>query len=125
MNKEEMCIRCKKNKAIITFTEGALSYAHGFKEEICQGCYNKIMKESNWYKEGYQAGLNSLQNKSRKLCFEEGKTQEQDRILELIDRKIFGYESEEGTHDFISEGILKVLKDLKSQIGESEVKENE
>ena len=43
----------------------------------------------------------------RKLTLEE--------VDKLIDKKIFGYDSEEGTQDFVSLGILKVLKKLKEE----------
>ncbi len=45
-----ICVRCEKNKATIQFTEGAMAFAHGFVENICQNCYDKMQKETPLYK---------------------------------------------------------------------------
>ena len=49
-----ICVRCKKNKAKLVFTESALSYAHGFVENICQECYDKMQKAHPLYKMGWE-----------------------------------------------------------------------
>lgn len=56
MEKGKICERCKKNEATIGYTESILSYSHGFVEEICKECYNKMMKNSEWYKQGFENG---------------------------------------------------------------------
>ncbi len=45
------CQRCEKNKATIRFTEGTMAFVHGFVENICQDCYDKMQKETPLYKE--------------------------------------------------------------------------
>jgi protein-arginine kinase activator protein McsA len=52
--KEEICERCKKNKSTLTYAATSLHFGHGFTERICQECYDNQMKESEWYKQGYQ-----------------------------------------------------------------------
>ena len=53
MTKEqELCVRCKKNKSTMTFAEGYMDYVHGFREKICDECYNKIIIEHPLYKRG-------------------------------------------------------------------------
>lgn len=47
---EKICQRCKKNKATIRFTEGALAYSHGFIEDICKKCYDKMQRATPLYK---------------------------------------------------------------------------
>jgi len=84
IEKEILCERCKKNKATITFTESVLNWLHGFKEEICQECYDKQMRESNWYKIGLKEGRQIERDEIKK------------RIEELIfsmqrSRDCFGY----------------------------------
>jgi superfamily II helicase len=60
-NKElGICVRCKKNKASMTFAQSALDFAHGFTERICQECYDEMMKESNWFKEGKKEVVKDL-----------------------------------------------------------------
>ena len=58
MTQEEMgiCVRCKKNKATINYTDSVLSYTHGFVEKICKECYNKIRDNNTWYQQGIQEG---------------------------------------------------------------------
>lgn len=53
---KELCERCKKNKATITFAESVLNYAHGFYEDICQECFDKEQKKSPLYKKAYKQG---------------------------------------------------------------------
>jgi len=55
--KQHICTRCKKNKATIKYTASATDYAHGFIEDICQECYDKQMKNSDWYKQGRAQAL--------------------------------------------------------------------
>ena len=50
--KKGLCSRCKKNKATIKYTDSYLSFAHGFIENICQECYDKMKEESPWYQQG-------------------------------------------------------------------------
>lgn len=67
MKKEkQICSRCKKNKAEITYAGGILDITHGFIEHICQGCYDKIVKNSLWYKRGFKDGIKSVKNEKRK-----------------------------------------------------------
>jgi protein-arginine kinase activator protein McsA len=47
-----LCERCKKNKATLQYTQSVTDFAHGFVENICLKCYNKIKKSNTWYKEG-------------------------------------------------------------------------
>ena len=54
---EEICVRCKKNKATLTYTDSPLSFAHGFTSRICQECYNKQAESSNWFKDGYNKAI--------------------------------------------------------------------
>lgn len=62
-NKEKkLCSRCKKNKAKITYALSFLDWTHGYSEEICQGCYDKIMKNNPWYKQGFKDGVKSGKN---------------------------------------------------------------
>lgn len=49
---QKVCVRCKKNKATMTYANSQLDAIHGFTQEICQECYDKQMKESGWYKAG-------------------------------------------------------------------------
>ena len=51
-------------------------------------------------------------NEKTRSNYEQGKAEEQKRILEIIEKIEFGYGSEEGTQDFVSSGILKVMKEL-------------
>ena len=51
-NKTELCVRCKKNKASINFTNSITDFTHGFVEHICKSCYDKIKHDNTWYKEG-------------------------------------------------------------------------
>ena len=67
IKKVEICERCKKNEATLTFTDSLMSFTHGFKEEICQECYNKQEKESNWYKEGLKVGKQEATNEIIKM----------------------------------------------------------
>lgn len=59
----EKCTRCKKNKATITFANSMLDWTHGFAKRICQECYDKQMKASEWYKQGYKDGKNAGRHK--------------------------------------------------------------
>jgi protein-arginine kinase activator protein McsA len=58
-----ICVRCKKNKATLTYTDNVLSFVHGFKERICQECYDNQMRESNWYKQGLKVAIEIIDNK--------------------------------------------------------------
>lgn len=51
-----ICQRCKKNKATIEYTEGALAFAHGFVEYICKECFDKMQKATPLYKRGFEDG---------------------------------------------------------------------
>jgi hypothetical protein len=46
-------------------------------------------------------------------------------ILKEIDKKIFGYDSSDGTRDFSSNEVLKVLRELKQSIQNQEEKKDE
>ena len=54
-NKKEpmqLCSRCKKNEATITYASSIMDFAHGFSERICQTCYDNQKKANGWYKAG-------------------------------------------------------------------------
>ena len=60
IKKEDICGRCKKNKATIDFTESSLHFSHGFIERICKKCFEKIQKEHPLYKKAYKQGQKDL-----------------------------------------------------------------
>lgn len=39
------CEKCKKGKAVITYSESSLDYSHGFTKEICRKCYIEIIEK--------------------------------------------------------------------------------
>ena len=39
------CVKCKKRKAVISYSEGALSFSHGFVDEICRECYIELIEK--------------------------------------------------------------------------------
>ena len=51
------CESCKKNPAKLTFVESASDYAHGFGKKMCKECYDNMVKESHWYKQGYEDAI--------------------------------------------------------------------
>ena len=58
-----ICVRCKKNKATMKFTQSITDFTHGFVENICQECYHKIRDSNTWYKEGIIKGIQSQKQK--------------------------------------------------------------
>ncbi len=52
LKEDNICVRCKKNKATLIYTNNQMDFIHRFTEKIYQECYDTQMKESNWYKEG-------------------------------------------------------------------------
>jgi len=38
------CALCKKRKAELTYTEGMMSYIHGFTQEICRLCFISMLE---------------------------------------------------------------------------------
>jgi hypothetical protein len=52
-----ICVKCKKSKATIVFANSVLDWTHGFSQNICDECYDKLMKTNEWYKKGYEDGL--------------------------------------------------------------------
>ena len=57
------CQRCNKNKATIKYTEGTMAYAHGFVEEICQECLDKMQRATPLYKKTYNTCLKDFKEK--------------------------------------------------------------
>ena len=103
-----VCVRCKKNKATLVFTESVLNYIHGFKENICQECYDKMSEETPLYKK----------------AFKEGKEKTKDEIIKMIEDVFEKREPRliEGTNDgFVlddeeefKDEILTKIKELKN-----------
>ena len=92
-----LCVRCRKNKATITYTNSILDWTHGFVEHICQECYDKQKKENSWYKAGRNEFIQEeiiflksmLQTKAGKEL-SKARTQDTGRktIPDIYDRKI-------------------------------------
>ena len=38
----KLCSRCKQNPATIKYTASVTDFTHGFIENICQECYDKV-----------------------------------------------------------------------------------
>jgi len=92
---EDLCIKCNKNKATITYAESILNLTHGFSERICQECLDKQIKESPVYKKGY----------------EESKKEFLEMIKDIYDRLL--------KKDFTPEQVLALAyfeKELKSAV---------
>jgi uncharacterized protein YwgA len=68
-----LCVRCKKKKSTITYADSILSYSHGFSENICKTCYNKIRDENPWYKDGLKAGKQEAFKEVERMIDELGK----------------------------------------------------
>lgn len=62
LKEDDICVRCKKNKAILIYTNSQMDFIHGFTENICQECYDKQMRESGWYKQGRQEATQDFLN---------------------------------------------------------------
>ena len=65
-----ICVKCKKNKATIQFTEGAMAFAHGFVENICQNCYDKMQKETPLYKKAVKERNAEVKQAIEELSFD-------------------------------------------------------
>ncbi|MEK6881571.1 MAG: hypothetical protein AABY22_18255 [Nanoarchaeota archaeon] len=91
-----VCIRCGINEATLVFTESTLAYVHGFTENLCQQCYDKIQKEDPLYKLAT--------------------SDERKRISKIIDKEI--EKRNKGSKKFIQEQlpIRIVLRGLKIDI---------
>jgi len=78
-NKKEkdLCVRCKKNKATITFTNSMTDYIHGFTERICKQCYIKIREKNTWFQEGEIIGREEQKKDVLKLIDEDIKIQKE------------------------------------------------
>jgi uncharacterized membrane-anchored protein YjiN (DUF445 family) len=63
--KEDICEICKKNKATINYANSPLDFAHGFVRRICKSCYNKIMKDNEWYKCGVKNTVRAIKEIAR------------------------------------------------------------
>ena len=91
----DICTRCKKNKATLVYTNSQMDFIHGFTEKICQECYDKQMKESDWYKQGIQS--------------------ERARIKEEIEKFDFAQYSDMGMADgnqkLLKQELLKVIEE--------------
>jgi hypothetical protein len=61
----DLCVRCKRKKATMTYAAGYMDFAHGMTERICKDCYDIQMKDNEWYKQGFRDGLKAGK-KSRK-----------------------------------------------------------
>jgi len=61
-----ICSRCRKNKATINYTDSIMCYTHGFIENICQECYDKMKHKNTWYKEGKKETLDKVKKLIRK-----------------------------------------------------------
>lgn len=53
---KELCVRCEKNEAVLTYADSFMDFSHGFTERICQDCFDKQGKGSEWYKRGFSDG---------------------------------------------------------------------
>jgi len=69
LKENDICTRCEKNKATLIYTDSQMDFIHGFTEKICQECYDKQMKESNWYKQGIQSERARIKEEIKKLTF--------------------------------------------------------
>ena len=61
-----ICQRCKKNEATVKYTASPSDYAHGFVQDICNECYNKQVRTSEWYKQGFKEALEQAINLFKK-----------------------------------------------------------
>lgn len=93
---KELCVRCKKSKATLTYSNSQMDMIHGFTERICQECYDKQVKESNWYKQG----------------FKEGKQETETKILGIIDRKRFI----STPRDTFNQGYARAVQEIKKEL---------
>lgn len=94
---KELCVRCNKNKATITYATSVLDWSHGYGERICRECYDKQKEESPWYIEGRNDRIDEeilflksmLQTKGQK-ALSQARTQDTGRatIPDMYDRKI-------------------------------------
>ena len=76
MTKEkDLCVRCKKNKSTITFANSTMDYIHGFKENICKRCYDKIRDKNSWFQQGKKIGRQGQKKDVLKLIDEDIKIQ--------------------------------------------------
>jgi hypothetical protein len=85
-----LCVRCKKNKAVMKYADGYLEMAHGFIENICQECYDKMKERNPWYLEGKQ------------LAFE--------KVLKIIEHEIENEKQATSQRDWTYEQELKFIK---------------
>lgn len=93
----DLCVRCKKNPATMTYAVSVTDWTHGHGERICQECYDKQKKESAWYIEGKKCAMQEemkflrslLQTRSQK-DLSQARTQDTHRatIPDMYDNKI-------------------------------------
>jgi len=93
----DICVRCKKNKATITYANSILDWTHGFAQRICKECYDKEKRSNTWYKEGRKESIEDeikflkslLQDKTQKKL-SKARTQDTGRktIPDMYDRII-------------------------------------
>lgn len=51
------CVVCKKRQSVMTFVNSALDYVHGNGRPMCQRCYDDMVRDSLWYKQGYKEAI--------------------------------------------------------------------
>ncbi len=67
--KNQLCQKCKKNKATIEYTEGVLAWSHGFVEYICEDCYDKMQKATPLYKQTRQQAFKDVEKVINEMPF--------------------------------------------------------
>lgn len=71
-----ICVRCKKNKATLQYAEGTMAVAHGFVENICQECFDKMQKATPLWKKAIEERNTEVKQaiEKLKLIYEMGLT---------------------------------------------------
>lgn len=94
-----ICKRCKKEKAVLIFAESFFHFSHGFTENLCQECYDKMQREHPLFQQGQLASQDKIdklykcskceRETSMKFCVDcvqDEVKEERERCLKMIEK---------------------------------------